>query len=145
MVSPRSRLSGNGAEAGEARAEEGSGGGGGGCEGGGREIALRPAVVLPKMYQTVKKKNKQNNFYSLVCEQHRGIHFKKPCFAGGKAWGCLTGIVLKGGDLRVRDLLDASLASFFFFFFACGEGGSESRSYSPIVRYPSNLFALKIS
>lgn len=53
-------------------------------------------------------------------------------FAGGQAWADCSGIVLKGGDVRATDLLDASLASLF----ACSGGGSQSRCYSRIVRCP---------
>lgn len=56
----------------------------------------------------------------------------KAVFAGGQAWAAWTGIVLKGGDVRAADLLDASLASLF----ACSVGGSQSRSYRRIVRCP---------
>lgn len=56
----------------------------------------------------------------------------KAVFAGGQAWAAWTCIVLKGGDVRATDLLDASLASLF----ACSGGGSQSGSYSRIVRCP---------
>lgn len=105
-------------------------------EGEGKEKEERVSLVVRRgrmlsVLERAPRMGLRSGSVAVVTASIAGSAFKA-VFAGGQAWAAWTGIVLKGGDVSATDLLDASLASLF----ACSGGGSQSGSYSRIVRCP---------